>query len=694
MAGESEVDFDTEIVPVFTKAGCNIGSCHGAAIGRGGLRLSLYGTNPELDFRSIVQELEGRRVNIASPEKSLLFLKPTESMAHEGGFKFDDDSPSAQRIVDWIRAGALRKSEVKVKSFAVSPQDSVLEKVGQQVQLKASVTFTNGRTEDVTSWTVFGSDDDSGLDIDPLTAVVTVKRRGVHSVMARFLDRVIPVEITLPLSSEKVDLSSSPKRNFIDHFIDDKLETLGVPVSARTDDHAFLRRLSLDLTGRLPSKSDLESFATDVNPDKRNLKIEELLSSDEFNQFWTFRFSKLLRIRPSPQDTIGAETYYSWLNRQIVDNTPYDQFASQLLTSTGDTHVNGPANFYRTTGDVRAQTEFVTEFLMGVRLKCANCHDHPLDQWTQDDYHGLSAIFAKVRTGKEISVNLKGDVKNPRTRESAIPKIPGQQYLPIDGGDQRAEFTRWLTRADNPYFARAAVNRLWNWLMGRGLIHPTDDIRVTNPPSHPKLLVALTQDFVEQGYDLRHTIRTICQSETYQRSSQATLENQADERFYSHALHRPLEAEVLADAVSDATGVADRYGEFELGTRAVSLINPETESRTLDVLGRCTLEESCESLSQGTTGLSVKLHMINGNFLNTKITNPKGFLHQTLLKHSGNAAVISELFLSCLSRKPTETELRFWVEKFASAQTEKERTALAEDFTWSLLSCREFITNH
>jgi len=423
------VDFDSEVIPILTKAGCNTGACHGAAVGRGGFKLSLYGSDPQFDYQSIVMDLEGRRVNLAVPDESLLVQKPTEMIEHGGGYLLDFDSTAANLLIRWIHQGALRSQIMHLEEFRVSPEYYVAVRVGATLQLKATVLFSGRPTIDVTQWTVFIPEDPGAVEIDPETAKTKLLRRGRHVVVARFLDQVIPIEMVVPLSDETVDLSHNTRRNFIDDHVLKLLSTLHLPVSPAADDAAFHRRITLDLTGRLPSVNASLAFLDNPSKQKREKLIDQLLQSEEFDEYWTLQFAKLLRIHSQPGDAQGELTYHKWLKKQIANEVSYDQFAREIIMASGDTHLVGPANFYRTVGGAREQAEFASELFMGNRLRCANCHNHPLDHWTQDDYHGLAAIFAKIKQGRVIEVANRGEVTHPRTGEPANQRIPGERFL-------------------------------------------------------------------------------------------------------------------------------------------------------------------------------------------------------------------------------------------------------------------------
>ena len=697
--GETKIDFEHDIVPILTKAGCNSGACHGAAIGRGGFNLSLYGGDPDADYRSIVLQRKGRRVNLSEPDASLLLLKPFEAMEHGGGYRIDPASDAAKRLLAWIQQGAKRHagSEATARELTqlqVSPTSVVVESDSQELQLRAVAHFSDGSSRDVTPWTVFTAEDDSAVRIDDRSAVATVHRRGRHLVIARYLSKVEPIEIIRPLANEPQVADVDSSIHFIDRDINEVLAKLRIPASGLAADHTFLRRVTLDLTGRLPTLEEIEAFRNANGDDRREKLVDTLIGSQAFVDYWTFQLAKLLRIHTQPQDSAGAEAYHRWLRQQLEQDVGYDSLAKTVLTALGDSHEIGPANFYRTVGGPREQAEFASELFMANRLRCANCHNHPLDQWTQDDYHGLAAIFATVRSGKVVSLNPSGEVIHPRTGDAAQPRLPGQRFL-SDADEPLDSFAEWLTSGDNPFFAKAIVNRLWKALMGRGLVEPADDLRATNPATHPVLLDQLAEDFATHGFQLRRTIRQIVLSEAYARRSSPLVENRSDDRFYSHALRRPLEPEVLADAISDVLEVSERYGPLPMGTRAVTLVDPKTESTSLDVLGRCSRDESCETSGtmSDSGGLPRKLHLFNGALLNRRIASDSGRLDRLIREDAAPEKVVTEFYLAAFARTPSAEELAFWKQQLEGS-TQSEQRQKMEDFVWSLLTCNEFVTNH
>ena len=692
-APDSAIDFDTEIIPVLTKAGCNAGACHGAAAGRGGFHLSLFGRDAAGDYEQIVHALEGRRINLAKPTESLLLKKPTGYLDHGGDVVLPEESVGAATVLTWITAGAPRGTGRKLVELKVSADRTFIEQLPATVGLKALARFDAAPAINVTQQTVFTPADPAALEIREATdgkMTATIKRRGPQLIIVRFLDQVIPLTLVSPFSDRSVDLTKEPRTNFIDEEVNRTLTLLRLPPSPPADDATFLRRVRLDLTGRLPTPEEVTSYVRDASADKRERVIDGLLASDDFVDYWTLRFARQLRLHSLPNETQGLAAYADWLRINLAKRRPYNSWAKELLVATGDSHAVGPANFARTVNDARGQAELVGEFFLGARLGCANCHDHPLDRWTQDDYHGLAAVFAKLDRGRIVRNTARGEVTNLRTGEPAIPRIPGVRHLDT-AADPIETTADWLTSAANPWFARAAVNRLWQAMFGRGLVEPVDDLRTSNPPTHPVLLDQLAQDFAQHGYDLRHTLRQIALSRTFARSQQPTAESAADDRYYSHSLRRPVMPEVLADALADATDVRDSFGNDNV-QRALQLIDPLSKAPSLDILGRCSRAGGCNDRNSS-GGLATQLHLLNGDLINRKLTAVEGRLQKMIGTGSTNEQIVREFYLRGLSREPTNAELEHWLRALRS-ENEHERKARCEDFVWSLLCSRDFVENH
>lgn len=713
---ERPIDFDTEIVPVLTRSGCNAGACHGAAAGRGGLHLSLLGADPAADHEAIAHAFEGRRINWVHPRKSLLLRKPTGHLDHGGGMLLDADSPGAERIVRWIQEGALRTSPRRLSAFEVSPRRARLATIPAEVTLEATARFDEGRPEDVTAWTIFQSADPSAVTIgDDHRA--RIHRRGQHLILARFLHRVEPMVLVVPwaapdaarsdaartdaartdaATSERVpvDDSDSSPEEVIDRHVMRLLDELRIPASPPATDTEWLRRVTLDLTGRLPDPTLVALFLqTDGGSrrEKRERMVDRLLSSDAFVDFWTLRFSRLLQMHSLPNEQQGLAAYAGWLRSGISGGTGWDEMARQLLTATGDSHVIGPANFGRMAADPRAHAELVGRFFLGMRLGCANCHNHPLDKWTQDDYHGLAAIFARLERGRIVELSARGSVTNLRTGEPAVPRIPGLRDLPADGDHREAVF-QWAVTGPNNYFARATVNRLWRAMFGRGLIEPPDDLRDTNPATHPELLEWLAADFAKHRFQIRHALRGIALSDTYARSATPLDNNGPDDQFYSHALRRPLDPEVLVDAIADVTGVAETFGDG-VYSRAVAVIDPLFPAPTLDTLGRCNRAAACEETLVRNATLPARLHLLNSALINAKLASDLGRLHLRIAAGCTTEEIVNEFYLHGLSRRATVDERSAWLEELEVTDRDERRRRL-EDFVWSLLNSRQFAENH
>ena len=689
-AGAAElIDFDTDIVPLLSKAGCNAASCHGSSAGQADFRLSLFGGDAEFDYRSIVNEFEARRIDYNSPRGSLLLAKPTGSLDHGGGEVLDRESDAVRTIVQWIEQGARRHRLRTLKQIDVTPRDFETVQLPAEFSLEVVAQFDDGSARVVTADTIYVSQIDDAVSVDA-TGRVTVSKAGQHTVIVRFADQVRAVSIVAPIGTVVPALPDMPRLNWIDDEVNRKLVALRLASAGPASDSAFLRLVSLDLTGRLPTLRTVEQFLDDSNPGKREVLIDELFESREFVDFWTHRLATHLRVRKPGTDLLAAESLYDWLRAQVAGDVGWDQIAREIVLSTGDSHLPGAATVHRFFPTGREEAEYMSETLMGVRLRCANCHNHPLDRWTQDDYHGLAAVFAGLERGRVVRFIEGGEVSHPRTGDAAVAKLPGGAYIAGDG-DPREAFADWLTGSENAYFAKAMAGRVWESLMGRGLVSPVDDLRATNPSSHPKLLDRLADEFAAEDYRLRPLIRTICNSAAYQRGNHDDESNPPDDCFYSQAISKPLSAEVWADAISDVTGVADNYGGT---TRAINVVDRTVSASQLEFLGQCLPGDACQGDQKGNRGIASQLHLMNGDLLNKKVYDPEGRLNRLLLSQTSTEQIATEFYLRAFSRSPTDRELANWVKQIDSTDGEQPRAARLEDFLWALLNCHEFTTNN
>lgn len=692
------IDFRNDVVPVLTKLGCNSGACHGSAAGRGDFRLSLYGSRPENDHDSIVRQFQGRRVNLVNVDRSLLLRKPGGVLDHEGGYLFGENDQAAVILKSWLQQGALNRSSEspRIVGLETGPQPLIFETPEVEYPLNFRAEFDDGSTSDVTKWVVVTTPDESAVAVDFQTNLLQIKRPGRHVLIARFLDQVIPVELIIPFSGSASEIQWPQRRNLVDDHIYRRMNQLRIAAEPLTDDATFLRRTCLSLTGKLPTPSEVRLFLEDKSSMKREALIRQLLQSDELVDYWTFQLAQQLRLRTQPADRVGAQAYHFWLNDQLKQGIGWDQMVRKMLLASGDSHLIGEANFYRTVQGAREQAEFVSEALMGVTLRCANCHDHPFDRWTQDDYHGLAAIFAKTRQGRLIEANPLGMNTHPLTGQAAMGQLPGGSVLESNQDGRRA-YSNWLLAEDNPFLAKAMVNRIWKALMGRGLVEPVDDLRLSNPATHPELLRELALDFAAHDYDIRHTISLICRSDAFQRGRAIHADGNQEE-FYGCRFVKRLPAEVLADAICDVTGVPEAYANEPTGTRAIQLYDSKTPSIALDVLGRCSREESCESIGTvSEVGLSSQLHFMNGQLLNQKITANEGRLFSLIADGTSDSEIVRQFYLLSYNRPPAEAERAFWQNRLAADQPAgavANRRQRLEDFVWSLLNSEEFYSNH
>jgi len=712
--------FRNQVIPMLTKATCNSGACHGALAGKGGLKLSLRGYDPDADHFVLTRQALGRRVDRLEPHRSLLLRKPTLAMAHGGGQKLEVGSSDYQLLAEWIAAGAPgpQAGDPGIQRLEVFPAAALLKpKDGLQVLVRA--WYTDGRSADVTHWAKFSSSEELVAKVDS-DGKVKVEGYGEAAITVWYSNQVAACTIAVPLP-QTIDakvFASAARRNFIDDLVLKKLEGLHIPPSPLCSDEEFIRRAFLDAAGILPAPEEVEKFVADKAADKRARLIDALLERPEFVDYWAYKWSDLLLVssRRLPQPAVWS--FYQFIRQGVADNKPWDRFAREILTARGSNLQNGAANYFVLHKDVSDLTEATSVTFLGMSITCARCHNHPLEKWTQDQYWSMANLFARValkngdRAG-EVSVQAQpsGDVPHPR-RGLPMPPAPldGRPLAFDDPADRRAAFADWLTAPTNPYFAKALVNRVWRNFLGRGLVEAEDDLRQTNPPTNAELFDALAKDVVAHKFDVKHLIRTVMNSATYQRSSKPLAENRVDDRFYSHYLVRRLPAEVILDIYSQVTAVPTPFTHvysgvergmaattaFPLGTRALQLPDGAVASRFLDNFGRPDRTAACSCERQQDATVSQALHVNNGHTLNDKLRDRNSRVGQWLNDKVGDEKAVRRVYLLALSRSPSEPELKKFKDLMAEAakDTATTRREVLEDLFWAVLSGREFLFNH
>jgi hypothetical protein len=696
-------NFGEDIVPILTRAGCNTGGCHGKADGQNGFHLSLFGYDHAGDYQALTRDLAQRRVSRFEPERSLLLEKATGRVPHTGGPRIRVGSPEHRTLLAWIRAGAPERSAKthgSLTRISVEPGEVRLDEPGPQ-QLRVVAHFADGHRRDVTRLASFHVNDDSAASIDPRGKAVLL-RRAETDLIVRYQSQVVSTRLATLINPDlKLDFAKLPRRNFIDDELYKRLESLKVPPSPRSSDAVFLRRVSLDLTAQQPLPEEVREFLADKDPDKRAKLVDKLLASRDFVRFWQIKFGDMLQISRNKQGN-SASRYQTWIGQRLAQNAPWDATVRALLTAVGDPMDldGGPINYALDDPDPKVQAELTAQRFLGLRVRCAQCHDHPFDVWTQDDYFGLAACFAKVQRGggagmmgkTEVKINPDGKVEHLRTKRPAEPRLLSGKPVNVEPkADPRKELADWMTGPDNPFFARALANWVWAQLFGKGLADPPDDLSRSNPPVHPELLDALARLFVKHKYDLRDLIRTITTSEAYGCSSGTVPGNERDTRLFSHQIPRPLTAHQMADALAQATDVPNRFGSRAMSTRAIEVTDPATASTILDTFGRCTRANGCASVATPPLSLRQSLLLIGGDVIESKVSHLNGYLHNMLELKPEPEEVVENLYLRTLCRPATPEEVSRWSAELKQASSLSEA---AEDLFWALLNSREFAFNH
>lgn len=701
------VSFEQEIVPLLTRNGCNGGGCHGKAGGQNGFRLSLMGFDAWRDKEYLLQEGRSRRVFRAAPKHSLIVLKGSGLLPHEGGSRLKKDGHDYQVLVRWIgQLDTVSKEEERpaLDRIVVTPGTRLLA-AGSSQQLKVTAHFADGSTRDVTRSALYESNDETMAEVDLNGLVHLKKKAGTASVMVRYMERVDVFQANIPLGAP-VDGLPTPT-NVIDEHVFAKLQKLGLPPSGPSDDGTFLRRVTVDIAGRLPTMAEAEAFLEDNSSDKRARLIDSLLDGGGYADYFAGKWAAILR-NQRRNDRHMPETYafHEWIRQSLQANRPYDEFVRDILTATGEIRTNPAAAWYRNVGGEKERMQDMAQVFLGVRLQCAQCHHHPYEQWSQDDYYGLAAFFTTLehkrpQPGREILVHKAkpAKFKNPTSEQDLSPSLPGKGPLDLaPDEDPRQALADWVVAPENPYFARMIANRYWKHFFGRGLVDPEDDMRVTNPPTHPALLDALENHVVESNHDLKSLVRLICNSRTYQLSSVPNEHNGEDQQNYSRFYPRRMQAEVLADAINQLTNGRDLFRRQPAGAKAVQLPDDQfaQEFHFLAVFGRPSMASACECERGGTFSLAQALQLVNSKETRAKLTADQG--RPALLvrdRSRSDQERVSELYLRAYSRYPNAEDASIALDFLSGTETNRVKAKKAyEDLVWSLLNSREFIFNH
>ncbi len=700
MAMPHPVSFKQDTLAALNKAGCNAGACHGSPSGKGGFRLSLRGFDPPLDILTLRSEFFGRRANVLNPDESLILQKPLMEVAHGGGRRLTKGDASWRALHGWIGEGLqLDKPDVaNLLRVEAGPPARILRQPSDRQQLYVNGYFSDGSVRDLTALTVFSSSNESVATVTP-NGLVEKIGRGETAILARYLDKMSTAYVTFLEEVPGFKWTDPAENNFVDKLVFKKLQQLQILPSEVCSDEEFLRRAYLDLTGRLPVIDETLAFLGDKPGDKRANLVDLLLADDDFSEFWTLKWSDILRSNSKKVTATGVHKFQRWIQDSIHTDKGLNQFASELLTASGSVFENPAANYWRASRDPLDATETTAQLFLGIRIQCAKCHNHPFERWSQDNYYGIAAAFTRIgrqkgaTTDEEIiHVTRSGDVTQPRTGQTMKVHLllKGDIDVPAEQ-DRRKVFADWLTAADNPFFARACVNRIWGHLMGRGIVDPVDDFRDSNPPSNAELMDELAKQFVEQGFSRKWVIKTIMASRTYQLSSKKNDFNADDEIYASHATTRLLSAEQLLDAICQVTDVPESFAGLPVGTRAVALPDPPTNHYFLKVFGQPQREMACQCERSSESNLSQALQMINGPTVHNKLRAENGRIHKMIAATKTDDEIIRTLYLAALSREPVEAEIAASKKHIAASA---DRKLALEDVGWAILNSKEFLFQH
>ena len=714
------VSFPNDVIPHLTRSGCNSGACHGTPAGKNNFRLSLLGFEPVGDYEHITVELRGRRVFPAAPEESLLLRKACGDVPHGGGARIAKGSEGYNLIKRWIAEGLHfdPSTEQVLERIEVFPKSRVVSRRSSQ-QLRVTAFFTDGTVRDITHVADYEANQPMMCEVDENGLMQFQEMTGTTSVMIRFQEKMASFMAIIPLGKPATEFPKS--KNFIDRLSFAKLKTLGLPASPVCDDSTFLRRVTLDLTGRLPTVEQTEEFLASTDPDKRAKKIDALLESPGYADQFANKWAGILRNKANGSLAwVAREThaFHSWIWESLNQNKPFDQFATELIAAKGKSATNPAVSWYRVVKDPKDQMADMAQVFLGVRIQCAQCHHHPYEKWSQDDYYGFAAFFSTLgrkeiyKLPEEDSLFHKrvlAQMKNPNNDKVLRPTPLGGEALEIPPErDPRIDLAKWMTSPENPYFAKVLVNRYWKHFFGRGFVEPEDDLRVTNPPTHPELMDQLARSFIDSGFDLKQLCRTICNSSTYQLSSYSNEFNGDDQQNFARFYPRRLSAEVLLDAINDVAGAQNNFNYLPVGVRAVSLPDDAAnqESFFLRVFGRPQMDTACECERTTSADLAQSLHLINSDKMQQKLAAPNGrAIRLARDKERTAPEKITEIYLAALSRKPTQNELTVAIKhlerklkqseadpkKLSADQAKKEAY---EDIIWVVVNTKEFMFNH
>lgn len=696
------IDFATEIVPLLSKLGCNSGGCHGKASGQNGFKLSLFGFDPAYDHEAIVREARGRRVFPASPKQSLLLMKATGKVPHGGGKRLEDDSEEYLVIRRWIESGAPASapSAPQVARLHVVPGDRVLQREGRQ-QLAVIANYSDGSTRDVTRQAEFFSNLEVVATVENDGLVQAHRLSGEAAIMARYRGHVAVFRAIVPHGQPLAELPDFKPANYIDDLAAKKWKKLGLVPSPPCDDATFLRRLTVDLCGRLPTVDEVKSFLADNAADKRSKLIDKLLESPDYPAYFAMRWGTILRNSNLAGADRAAYAFHNWIKDSIARNQPYDEFVRGIVAAAGEWQDAPAVNWFWQSRDdqLHQVTADTAQVFLGIRLQCARCHHHPYERWGQDDYYGLAGFF--TRLGRKsfgepppyfASSSVTSGEKNPRTGKTPEPKyLDGPQAKISSDDDPRHALADWMAKADNPFFAKTLVNRLWGHFLGRGVYHEVDDMRDSNPPSNPELLDALAKDFVSHKYDVKHVIRTILNSRVYQLSSDPTAANKDDRQNFARYYGRRLVAEVFLDAVDQTTGSRTRFSGVSTNARAIDLPHENFGSYFLDAFDRPRRVSGCECERSSAATLAQVLLLANSDEIENKIRAGDGRIARIMKEKKPIKEAIEEMYLSAYSRYPTPAELAKTTASVAKADSPQQGL---EDVLWVLLNTKEFLFNH